>query len=251
MLKMKCQLCNKEVKNLKSLSTHIQFKHENKKKEYYDAYLKKKSEGTCKCCGKESPFTILNLGYSVYCNKACVKIDYAKEKAIHNPMHSANAKLNQYNTNMSRYGVSQNTKRPEIKEQIKATNQKLYGCNNVSQNEKIKAKAKENREKTIMNRYGVKSAFSIESIKLKICFTNFKRYGVSNPMQVSEIFERAQRNGKRSHKYNNVINYRGSYEKDFLDRFLLKFPDIINAKKKNIIKIYMNIGISQIFSYLH
>jgi hypothetical protein len=33
---MQCKECNKEVKNLKALATHIQFKHKNNKKEYYD-----------------------------------------------------------------------------------------------------------------------------------------------------------------------------------------------------------------------
>jgi predicted transcriptional regulator len=36
---MKCQICNKEVKDFRALSTHIQFKHENKSKEYYDSWL--------------------------------------------------------------------------------------------------------------------------------------------------------------------------------------------------------------------
>lgn len=167
---MKCQECDKKVKNFKALATHIQFNHDKKK--YYNDYMKKEGEGLCKTCGNPTKFTILGRGYEKFCCKECERIDYSKRMARDNPMKTVAAKQNQRNTNLKRYGVSQNTKRPEIKEQIKQT------C--------------------------------------------LKKYGVENVIQDSKIFRKAQITGKLLHRFNEKIEYRGSYELDFLENFYNK-----------------------------
>ena len=224
---MKCQECNKEVKNLKALSTHIQFKHGNNKKEYYDKWLKTSKEGFCKMCGKPTEFYILNYGYKVYCSNKCMSDDYVKEKTLHNPMHTNSAKLNQRNTNLKRYNVTQNTKRPEIKQQIIDTNKKLYGVNNVSQDPTIKAKALKSREDTNMKNHGVKSSFSVPYVRTKIKRALMLNHGVENPMQNQEIFNKSQKTRFLLHKFKNKdLYYQGSYELHFLETFFDKFPDI-------------------------
>ena len=216
---MKCNECNLHVKNLKALSTHIQFKHNNLKKEYYDKWMKHINEGVCKYCQNPTKFTILNNGYNVYCSKACMKMDYAKIKSINNPMHNDSSKTNQRNTNLERYGVTQNTKRPEIKEQIVQTNKLKYGVENVSQNPIIKEKALRKREKTNIEQYGVKCSFSMPYVKNKIKTTNIKKYGVEYVIQNSLIFNKQQKKQYGANSYNENLYYRGTYEKDFLDNF--------------------------------
>jgi len=213
---MKCQECGHLVNNFKGLATHIQFKHN--KKNYYDNYMKKDGDGLCKVCGNETKFTILRRGYEKFCSKECEEIDYSKRMKENNPMKLESAKQNQRKTNLKKYGVTQNTKRPEIKEQIKQTNLKKYGVENVSQNKEIKERAKKNREETCMKEYGVKSYFAVKEVQEKIKQTFLDKYGVENPFQVPHIFEQIQKTGKCAKPFKNLY-YRGSYELDFLENF--------------------------------
>jgi hypothetical protein len=242
---MKCQICNKEVKNLKSLSTHIQFSHENKKEEYYDKYMKSENEGKCKVCKKPTNFTILGRGYEKFCCKECERIDYSTRMSKSNPMKTKSAQQKQRNTNLERYGVSQNTKRLEIKEQIKQTCLDKYGVENVIQDRKIKQRAKKHREETCMKEHGVKSYFAVKEvqdkvketclnkygvefigqskeIKDKIKETNLERYGVEYITQNPKIFERAQKHSGCAKHFKDLY-YRGSYELDFLEKYYDKF----------------------------
>jgi hypothetical protein len=234
--------------NLKALSTHIQFKHNNNKKDYYDKWLKKEYEGFCKMCGKPTEFYILNYGYKVYCSDKCMSDDYIKEKTIHNPMHSKEAKQHQRETNLKRYGVTQNTMRPEIKQQIIDTNKKIYGVENVSQNASIKAKSLKNREKTNQEKYNVKSVFSVKEIMEK-CHNTIKKnnmlnYGVEYAMQRHEVFEKAQKTRFTIKKFQNSnLWYQGTYEYDFLEKYFNRYPDIkrgpsIKYTFKNKNKVY-------------
>lgn len=240
---MKCQECNKEIKNFKALATHIQFKH--KKKQYYDNYLKQDGEGICKTCSADTEFTILNRGYNIFCSKICEKKDYSSRMINNNPMKKESAKLNQRNTNLSRYGVRQNTQRPEIKEQIKQTNLKKYGVENIAQDLVIKKKSRASRikfnlkkfnttenfmtneslekmYKTNLDRHGVKVIFQSKEMQKKIKKTNLERYGVEYIMQNKKIFEKAQKKMGGAHHYRDLY-YRGSYELDFLETYYNKF----------------------------
>ena len=217
---MKCKECGHPVNSFKGLATHIQHRHD--KKDYYNKYMKKDGEGLCKVCNSPTKFTILGRGYEKYCCKECERIDYSTRMTCKNPMKTESAQQNQRNTNLERYGVSQNTKRPEIKEQIKQTCLDKYGVENVIQVKEIKDRAKKNREETCMKEHGVKSYFSVKEVQDKIKQTYMKRYGVENPFQVPEIFERIQKTGKTIHYFKNLY-YRGSYELDFLENFYNKF----------------------------
>lgn len=78
----------------------------------------------------------------------------------------------------------------------------------------------------------------------KIKKTNLIRYGVENVFQVKEIFEKQQKNACYSRKFKKTnINYRGSYELDFLNKYYDIYSDLKNGlsikykfKEKN--KIY-------------
>jgi len=210
---MKCQECNKEVKNIKALTTHIQFKHDNKQQYYYDKWLKSEiDEGKCKVCDKLTKFDSMQ-GYQKYCGKECMKKDYSIQKTKNNPMHSITAKQNLRNTNLKKYNVSQNTKRPEIKEQIKQTCLLLYGVENVSQNEIIKNKALKSRENTCMAKFGVKSYLSVDYVKEKIQNSILKNNNLLPRFKFT--------------KYKNTKLWcQGTYELDFLEKYYDKYPDI-------------------------
>jgi len=49
---MECQICKKEVKNLRCLSSHLRI-HKTLVKDYYDKFLKKENEDICLECGKD------------------------------------------------------------------------------------------------------------------------------------------------------------------------------------------------------
>lgn len=138
---MECQICYQELKNFKALSTHIQFRHNNEKKEYYDSFMKKDGEGLCKVCNNPTNFTILNRGYEIYCSKKCEKIDYSERMKNNNPLKLESVKQNQRNTNLKRYGVEHNWQIPEVKikskKKFRETCLKLYGVENPLQNMNI------------------------------------------------------------------------------------------------------------------
>lgn len=224
---MKCKECNKELKNLKALTTHIQFKHNNEQHQYYNKWIKQDIEGFCKYCGKPTKFDSMHYGYQTYCSRKCFKQDFSDIKTINNPMHSKEAKQHQRETNLKRYNVTQNTKRPEIKQQIIDTNKKVYGVENVSQDPTIKAKALKSRETTNMKNHGVKSSLSVPYVKTKIKRALMINHGVESPMQNQEIFNKAQKTRFLLHKFKDKnLFYQGSYELHFLDTFFDKFPDI-------------------------
>ena len=65
-----CELCKKELKNLMSLSAHIQQNHkEYNSQKYFDSFFKKESEGKCEFCGESTSWVNLRLGYKKLCSK--------------------------------------------------------------------------------------------------------------------------------------------------------------------------------------
>lgn len=135
-----------------------------------------------------------------------------------------------------KYGVEYTFQNDDIKNKIKNTNLKKFGYENPSQNEEIKQKKissslkhygvkytsqsdnnKNKQKQTNLERYGVEYTFQSEKIKNKITKTNLKRYGVENPTQNYDIFLKSQKSGKHIKMHEIGLNYRGTYEKDFLD----------------------------------
>ena len=61
-----CQICKKEFKNTTSLVSHLsnpKVECKTQIKEYYDKFLRKENEGTCKFCGRETGFYGMVKGY--------------------------------------------------------------------------------------------------------------------------------------------------------------------------------------------
>lgn len=67
--------------NLLSLSNTFRAFGTNSK-EYYDKYLKKDGEGSCKMCGAETSFTTIGAGYRDYCSDKCALDSGVVAKAV-------------------------------------------------------------------------------------------------------------------------------------------------------------------------
>jgi len=80
-------------------------------------------------------------------------------------------------TNLSRYGVTNISKKEKIKDKKVKTLLKSYGVNNPSKSVIIQKKKKE----TAMVKYGVAYPTQHPEIKLKIKITNLQKYGVNTP----------------------------------------------------------------------
>ncbi|HPI82217.1 MAG TPA: hypothetical protein PK122_03225 [Candidatus Paceibacterota bacterium] len=236
---MKCQICNQEVKNLLALSAHIQFKHGNKKKEYYDLYMKNDGEGFCKICGSPTNFRIFSTGYAVYCSKECEAADYSDRMKNENPMKNQVSKDNQRNTNQKRYGVNSTMQLQETLEKRVSNNLEKYGVENVSKIMEVMDKANKSRSETCMKEHGFAHYFMVPEIQEKIKKTFIKKYGFPNAMQNREVFLRNQKSGCCAKNYKDLY-YRGSFELDFLKKYYDKFkieqglsiPYIFNGKNK-------------------
>ena len=74
-----CKICKKEFSSLRGLGYHISCTHNISAKEYYDKYLKKEADGTCKYCGKPTPFLGLRHGYQKYCCAKCGGLGSSKQ----------------------------------------------------------------------------------------------------------------------------------------------------------------------------
>jgi hypothetical protein len=238
-----CEECNLKVKSLLGLSNHIRYKHN--KKNYFDKWIKDDIDDKCKICNKETSFISITLGYEkCCCNKCKLKyIDICAKKSIFKKFGSNSPFINKNTRNKSketlrkRYGIDHNFKMEQVKTERIKTWKKNYGVDNPSKSPLIKEK----KEKTCLKNHGVKNGWCLIEKRKKTCI---EKYGVENPSQNKEIFEKQQKNSFYSKKFKNTnINYRSSYELDFLENYYIKFPDIQNSpsikyiyKRKN--KIY-------------
>jgi len=163
----KSELCNRECKNITSLSSHIRQFHKIKIKEYYDKFMRKDKEGIC-YCGKETKFNGLK-GYLSFCSTKCSNThDTTKQK-----------QKTTLSKNYGDFGLSH----PDIKKRRITTNQKKYGVNNPSQSNLIKIRKKE----TYIKHYGVENPNQSKEIREKTKRTCLERYGKENVFQVPHI----------------------------------------------------------------
>lgn len=77
-----CYICNRECKNIKSLTQHILQTHNIQPKDYYDIYLKKYNEDICnhENCNNKTNFYNIRLGYSNYCSLKCANTSTIRRK---------------------------------------------------------------------------------------------------------------------------------------------------------------------------
>ncbi len=227
-----CEECMRTFSKINGLSNHIKYSHKNiNKKEYYDKWIKENKEGICKICENNTVYTGFKYGYQNCCSKKCSN-EYSH--------------LRSEEENIKKFGVKNAYQRTEIKEKIKHVNlektgfetpfhkdnpirkrweKRLFdeeGITNVFQRKDVKEKSKQTKKE----RYGDENYRDIEKFKQ----TCLKTYGVEHPSQNVEIHKKQQKGRFQIHKYKNTnLWYQGSYELDFVEKYLKLFPDIRQA----------------------
>lgn len=157
---VKCEVCKREFKNLKSLSVHLLHVkndniHPNSSKEYYDLFMKKDGGEFCTNddCSNAAPFNTLIKGYFPYCSRECSGHDKKRT------------------------------------EKTKATMIKKYGVDNCSKLDWVDEKKK----KTCRKNFGVDYPMESKEVQEKFWDTLEEKYGERRPMYVPEIKEKAVR----------------------------------------------------------
>ena len=131
---MKCEICGKEVKQIRRhfLKSH---KYLRFKEDYYDIYLKKETDGLCKVCNK--PTLWVECGYKNCCSEEC-SIKYTQ-------IRTTEAVL-------KKYGVRNVGMVKEIKEKCKKTYYRKTGYDNPAKNPEVKEKIKNHTDYDLIGR---------------------------------------------------------------------------------------------------
>ena len=174
MKKIKCELCDKEFKGIKSLAIHLSLAHKDiNHKEYYDKYLKKENEGKCYFCGEPSIFKNLSIGYHRICgSKECV----GKTRATCT-----------YEFLMYKYGLNEKDAKKETQRRSDERGLKIK----KSLDERLSENPKFHREKSINTKeYWIKRGYSEEDAinKAKECNKNFFEKGLKYKKEHPDLY---------------------------------------------------------------
>ena len=222
---VKCEICGKETISIQGLAVHIR-SHKISSKEYYDLYMKSKSDGICKICKKSTKFINLNAGYAKHCSIRCSQLDPVTKNKIKQ-------------TNLQKYGCECVFQNDNIKTKIQDSIHKHFGeaglANKSIINKRYETKLKRygdanynNREKvkqTCLKKYGAENVFASEYGKQKIKKTKLDRYG-------DEWYHNAE---KASKTYKETCNKRTKEEsKRICEKISQIYKNFSPEKKKRI-----------------
>lgn len=205
-----CKICGVEFEG-KYCSTrminHIKGTHGLSSKQYYIAYCKSETEGSCLICGNPTQYIKFSQGFNVYCSKQC----HFKDKERIN--------LEIKKTCYERYGVDSPIKNQDIQSKIKLTLIEKYGVDNPMKCKGMvnaakdtclrkygrvsytgTQKWKQSYKRTCLQRYGEQCHQRSKEVKLKVAKTNQERYGGSCPYNSKEVVQKGlktqrERNG--------------------------------------------------------
>jgi len=220
LIDVKCDVCYKESKK-----PYRQYLNSFEKYGYY----------TCSagCAKAKNKLTCLKK-YGV---DSFSKTDEYKEKfknsclkrfGSNSPLESEEVKAKIKATLIEKYGVDHNTKSKEVIENRKENTKKKYGVEHTTQLKSVKDKIKD----VVFKKYDVNCVTQLKSVKNKIIKTNLKKYDVENPMQHEEFFIKQQKSAKQiKHHKKTGLNYRGTYELDFLN-FCFKYNIRVEKGKR-------------------
>jgi len=172
---MVCEICGKETKGCRGLGTHVKLTHKIETKKYYDTFLKKDGDETCKRfgCDNRTTFTDLSLGYNKYCSRICSNIDNrernSKSLLGHRVTETTKEKIRERNkqktlSKETKMKISEKLKSEEVRKKIKETCLKNFGVENPMKREEIKEKTRD----TMMKRYGVENPSKLPEVRRKI-----------------------------------------------------------------------------------
>lgn len=189
---VECKICGRTFSKNGPLEFHIQKGHKVKVKDYYDQFLKKPEEGHCLYCGKETKFTNLVHGYSMYCRNGYCKCMH--KYGVNNPAKSEEVKKKAKETAMRNHGGF-GLASPEIKKRVQQTNIEKYGVKSPFEAKEVQEKIKQ----TNLDRYGAENVFASEYGKQKIRETNLEKFGTESAMQADEVKQTLRNNIEKRH----------------------------------------------------
>jgi len=158
-----CKICGKEFKNLKSLSTHFNSKHNIQSKDYYDLFMMNENGDKCSVCGKMTKFRGIGVGYLNNCSVQCRN----KNKTINRGYWAGKKQSNEM-----------------IEKRVRNTNQK---------NKEIK------RKKTMLDKYGEDNPAKVRSFKEIISSKNKGKKVVRDEIWQKKIINSKKNNGTLVH----------------------------------------------------
>jgi hypothetical protein len=144
---IKCEICGREFKSIRSIAQHFRNIHDISQKEYYDKYLKKENEGICSVCGKPARFSSIIKGYDKTCCQKCTVFD---RYGVWNASQSEEIKQKKIDTCRKNYGVDYNFQRKETIAK--------------SHSDEIIKKQSKSRKRTLKQKYGVENSYLIEDV---------------------------------------------------------------------------------------
>lgn len=186
-MKIKCEICGKELFDRNRLGIHLTRTHRVNLKDYYDTYLKQEKEGICLTCGKPTKFMNLSNGYRKFCCNSCIgqnkdiqtkKKETTKEHfGVEYPMQSKEIQLKSLTTLESNFGVKNafnvGLEKSKINSHTEEANQKRrISISNTKQklfkDDTYRQKVIDNYTKNNLQKYGYKWTSQIPNVKFKI-----------------------------------------------------------------------------------
>lgn len=129
----------------------------------------------CPTCGGELKFSSVRKGYIQYCSKKCSAQSLVTKEKIKN-------------TNLKRYGVTNNLHIPEVEQKIKAHLIEKFGVDNSFKSKECMHKAR----KTCLEKYGVEWYAQTEASKERFKNTCLEKFGTEHPQQSNAIKEKTK-----------------------------------------------------------
>jgi len=170
-----CEIDKTNHKSMMTLLHHLK-KLNVDKKEYYDKFIRKESEGKCPVCKNECGFISIGMGYKKYCSDKC---------KLNDPVLNKQRRQNAIKTYLRKYGVDSFSKTAGFGDRVKQTKLIRHGAANYTNAEK--------RRKTCMEKYGVAYSLQSEIVRAKGKQTCLKKYGVNHQTQADVVKEKSRK----------------------------------------------------------
>jgi endogenous inhibitor of DNA gyrase (YacG/DUF329 family) len=184
-----CPLCNYHAKSIKGLYRHSTISHtsEQEKIAIYRHLNKDETIYVCENCGKEAVFSSVQKGFERFCSEECRDIlnkrnhKKAMEDVDYSKVDFDTRNQKSKKTCLDKYGVDNPLKAKEIKEKIKQTNLERLGVEYPCQSKTVVEK----RIATNNEKYGCDHGLSSKDVIQKRINTLQESYGVDNVFQLS------------------------------------------------------------------
>ena len=231
---MKCPICEKEYKNLRSVSKHIGMKHKlNAKETLFDVYPE--LFNNCKNCGKQLMYYKSDSQSRKSCNKECDRLSRIGKKQSSDVIEKRIKNTNQSQKEKTRQ-----------KTMLKRYNQKTYFFSNPTERSKKisrsllgKKHTKEHHVNVIKSKRKNGTLNHTPETRKKISESLLKTF--SDPSYDRSKFIVNNNNTHKNHKtcHYNGFFCRSSYEKLFI-KFCIEFGiRVESAENKRFVVNYM------------